>query len=188
MARSIEQAFESLGSKIERLPSSKTRTALEIEHAYAERWLDVPAYRALRSRVTNARFEFARADLAAIKTELASQGGLFEWNQSPWVDRLTKWLLGYEASGFDTVSAFFDEASDIAEELDRRVRAARPRYSPRPTMERTGKTAREAKKRARHLKNQATSAETNRGHVKGLSPGVDKRGKRSKDGKRGKKK
>lgn len=128
MSRSPEQLFERLASEIERLPqSSKIRKELEVEHAYAERWPKFSTYRTLRPQVTTARTEVAETNLRALKAELANQGGMIEWNRSLWETRLDKWLQGYEASGFNTVDAFFDEASAIAEELDRQIRkASRP--------------------------------------------------------------
>lgn len=189
MAKSTEQAFGRLAFQIRRLPpSSEARKDLEIEHAWAEYRSDFSIYHTLRSQVTSARFEVAKTDLTALKDELANQGGLIEWNLSPWPARLTKWLTGYEASGFTTVAAFFDEAAAIAEAFDLAIDKARPqlrRFPKSDAPRQTGKTAREAKKRIQHLKNQAARAELNRGHKKGPSPSADTH---SKGGKQGKKK
>lgn len=186
MSRSAEQAFGHLASEIERLPKSKIRTALEIEHAYAEYQPNSAVYRDfrdLRFLVTKARAEVAKTDLHALKAELANQGGLIEWNRSPWETRLNKWLLGYEASGFDTVGAFFDEAATIAEAFDLAIYKARPqprRFLKQEAPAHTGKTLRELKKTARTARNKAARAEENRGHVKGKSPGADKGGQKKK--------
>ncbi len=143
-------ALKLLESEIRHLPAT-SRTDIEIDFCWLghlmPRWSEdvaIRRYRALRTRVAGAaqqatqqalqaRTKKAAETLNYLANRLIDLGEAQAWNHSEWAQRLATWAKGFEASQLD-VEAYFEEASDIAEELDRRIAEARaPKFAPRPT-------------------------------------------------------
>lgn len=175
-----EWVLKPLAFEIKRLPpESEARRNLEEIYMYLFRIFErlpedkaVKAYRALRAKITAARFERARAELTDLHRQLNLTGDGVKWNRQPAGKILADWLRG-PSTWPDSVDESFILADEIYHELSRRIEeASQPRYSRKHTeMAHTGKTENEVEKRARHLKNRAARADENRAHKKGPSGG-----------------
>ena len=141
-------AFSTLAWEIKHLPYNQTRKDLETDFCWLWFMVDrlpekeaIRHYRTLRAQVSEeevkqalqARIQYAAGTLDGLTERLANLGGAHDWNRSEWAVRLADWTKGHEASGL-AVEANFEEASDIAEELDKRIAAlSTPKFAPRPT-------------------------------------------------------
>ncbi len=134
-------AFATLAWEIKHLPYN--RKGLETNFCWLWFMVDrlpekeaIRHYRALRAQVTveqvlQARVQHAAAELNRLINRLDNLGGAPAWNHSEWAGRLANWAKGYEAPG--DVETYFEEASAIAEELDKRIAAlSTPKFARRP--------------------------------------------------------